>query len=147
MLARRILAFAIDVVVILVSVALAVVCVIVFGLITLGLGFALMALLYPGTVFWIPIYYGSTLGRPASATIGTRTLGIELRTRYGAPCHAVLGAVRAVIFSISVSALSPLVLLVGVFDARRRLLHDLVLGTVVVNRAARAALPGPGGMP
>jgi uncharacterized RDD family membrane protein YckC len=29
--------------------------------------------------------------------------------------------------------LSPLVLLVGLFNGRRRLLHDVLLGTVVIN--------------
>jgi len=31
------------------------------------------------------------------------------------------------------------VLLVGLFNQRRRLLHDLALGTVVINKPARAA--------
>ena len=38
------------------------------------------------------------------------------------------GAMHAVLFWISVSVLSPLVLLVGLFNGRRRLLHDVVLG-------------------
>jgi uncharacterized RDD family membrane protein YckC len=36
-----------------------------------------------------------------------------------------------------VSVLSPLVLLVGLFNSRRRLLHDILLGTVVVNNSVR----------
>jgi uncharacterized RDD family membrane protein YckC len=138
-LPRRVLAFAIDVAVILAPVALAFVVIILFGLITFGLGWALLALLYPGTVIWALAYYGLTLGGPASATIGMRVLEIEMRTWYGAPCYAVLGAVHAVAFYISVSVLTPLVLLVCFFNGRRRLLHDIVLGTVVINGPARAA--------
>jgi uncharacterized RDD family membrane protein YckC len=134
-----VLAFCIDVAVILAPVALAFVVIILFGLVTFGLGWLLLWFFYPGTVIWALIYYGMTLGSPASATIGMRAMGIEMRTWYGAPCYFVLGALHAVAFYISVSALSPLVLLVFLFNARHRLLHDVVLGTVVINSAAHAA--------
>jgi uncharacterized RDD family membrane protein YckC len=144
-LARRVLAFAIDVVVIMVPVALAFVCILLFGLVTFGLGWALLWLFYPGAVIWALAYYGTTLGSPASATIGMRVMEIEMRTWYGAPCYFVLGAVHAVAFYVSISTLTPLVLCVCFFNERRRLLHDIVLGTVVINNAARAAqLRGPG---
>jgi uncharacterized RDD family membrane protein YckC len=138
-LPRRLLAFVIDVAVILAPVALAFVVIILFGLITFGLGWALLAVFYPATVIWALAYYGLTLGGPASATIGMRLLEIEMRTWYGAPCYFVLGAVHAVAFFISVSVLTPLVLLVCFFNTRHRLLHDIVLGTVVINNPGRAA--------
>jgi len=138
-LARRILAFAVDLVIIFAPVVLAFVCVALLVLLTFGLAWPLFWLIYPGTVIWILIYYGSTLGGPASATIGMRLLGIEMRTWYGAPCYFVLGAVHAVAFYVSVSALTPFVLLVGLFNRRRRLLHDILLGTVVINSGARLA--------
>jgi uncharacterized RDD family membrane protein YckC len=68
-----------------------------------------------------------------------RAVDIEVRTWYGAPCHALLGAVRAVVFWVLLSSLTPLVLLVAFFDERRRLLHDILLGTVVINNDRRAA--------
>jgi uncharacterized RDD family membrane protein YckC len=138
-LPRRVLAFAIDVAVILAPVAIAFVIIVLFGLVTFGLGWALLALLYPGTVIWALAYYGLTLGGPSSATIGMRVLELEMRTWYGAPCYFVLGAVHAVAFYVSVSVLTPLVLLVCLFNQRHRLLHDIVLGTVVINSPARAA--------
>jgi len=52
----------------------------------------------------------------------------------------VLGAMHAVLFWISISFLSPLVLLVGLFNSRRRLLHDVVLGTVIINNSVRNPL-------
>ena len=113
--------------------------IILFGLITFLLGWGLLAVLYPGTVIWALAYYGLTLGGPASATIGMRLLEIEMRTWYGAPCYVVLGAVHAVAFYVSMSALTPLVLLVCFFNERHRLLHDIVLGTVVINNPRRAA--------
>jgi uncharacterized RDD family membrane protein YckC len=64
---------------------------------------------------------------------------LEIRTWYGAPAYFLLGAVHAVVYWVSVSVLTPLVLLVGLFNGRRRLLHDMLVGTVVVNNPARAA--------
>ncbi len=138
-LARRVLAFAIDAAIILAPVALAFVVLILFVLLTLGLAWPLLTLFYPATVIWALAYYGLTLGSPASATIGMRVMEIEMRTWYGAPCYFVLGAVHAVAFYISVSFLTPFVLLVSLFNERHRLLHDMVLGTVVINNAGRAA--------
>ena len=45
---------------------------------------------------------------------------------------------HAVVFWITVSFLTPLILLVGFFNERRRLLHDILVGTVVINNPARA---------
>jgi uncharacterized RDD family membrane protein YckC len=67
-----------------------------------------------------------------------RVMDLEMRTWYGAPAYFVLGAMHAVGFWITVSVLTPLILLVGFFNDRRRLLHDILLGTVVINNAARA---------
>ena len=41
------------------------------------------------------------------------------------------------LFWVTISFLTPLVLLVGLFNGRRRLLHDIMLGTVVVNSSVR----------
>ena len=67
-LTRRIFAFLIDIVVISVPVILGYVFIAVFGLITLGLGWALFWLAWPATVIWALIYYGASLGGPHSAT-------------------------------------------------------------------------------
>jgi uncharacterized RDD family membrane protein YckC len=90
-------------------------------------------------VIWALVYYGMTLGGPASATIGMRAMEIEMRTWYGAPTYFVLGAVHAVVFWVSVSVLTPFILLIGFFNPRRRLLHDMLVGTVLINSPARAA--------
>jgi uncharacterized RDD family membrane protein YckC len=64
-------------------------------------------------------------------------MDLELRTWYGAPSYFVLGAMHAVLFWLSISLLTPFVLLIGLFNGRRRLLHDFVLGTVVINSSVR----------
>jgi uncharacterized RDD family membrane protein YckC len=137
-LARRCVAFLIDVVLIAIPVVLAAIFIFIFGIITLGLGWALYWLLSPATVVWAIVYYGMTFGGPASATIGMRVMDIEMRTWYGAPAYFVLGAVHAVVYWLTVSFLTPFVLLVAFFNERRRLLHDMLVGTIVINNAARA---------
>src|SRR5258705_6249606 len=142
-LTRRVFAFLIDLVVLSIPVILAYVFVAVFGLISLGLGWLLFWLVWPASVIWAIIYYGASLGGPHSATFGMRGMDLELRTWYGAPGYFVLGAMHAVLFWVSVSMLTPLVLLVGLVNGRRLLLHDLMPGTVVINRSGRSPAAHP----
>jgi uncharacterized RDD family membrane protein YckC len=139
-LPRRVVAFVIDVVIIAVPVVLAAMFIFAFGIVTFGLGWVLFWLLPAGTFIWAICYFGITLGGPDSATIGMRAVDLEMRTWYGAPAYFVLGAVHAIVFWISISALTPLILLVCFFNERRRLLHDIVLGTVVINNPRRAVM-------
>jgi len=138
-LARRIVAFIIDIVIIAVPLIAASVFIFVIGLVTFGLGWLLFWLLSPISVIWALAYYGFTLGSPASATIGMRAMEIEMRTWYGAPTYFVLGAVHAVVFWVTVSLLTPFILLVGFFSARGRLLHDILVGAVLINAQSRAS--------
>jgi len=137
-LARRCLAFVIDVIIIAIPVVFAAVFIFIVGLVTLGLGWVLYWLLSPASVIWAICYYGLTFGSSASATLGMRVMDIEMRTWYGAPAYFVLGAVHAVVYWVTVSFLTPFVLLVAFFNERRRLLHDMLVGTIVINNPARA---------
>jgi uncharacterized RDD family membrane protein YckC len=141
-LARRVVAFFIDFVIIAIPVVLTAMFIFAFGIITLGLGWALYWLLPAISVVWALVYFGVTLGSERSATVGMRVMDLEMRTWYGAPAYFVLGAVHAVAFWFTVSFFSPFVLLVALFNERRRLLHDIMLGTVIINNPARAALRG-----
>ncbi|HUL87691.1 MAG TPA: RDD family protein [Pseudolabrys sp.] len=139
-LARRVVAFVIDFIVISIPVVLAAMFIFAFGIVTLGLGFALYWLLPTATVIWAIVYFGVTVGGAASATIGMRMMDLEVRTWYGAPAYFVLGAVHAIAFWFTVSFFTPFVLLVAFFNERGRLLHDILLGTVIINNAARASI-------
>ena len=138
-LARRLIAFVIDLVIIAVPLLIFSVFVFVSGFFTFFISWLLFWLMSPIAVIWALAYYGFTLGSPASATVGMRVMDLEMRTWYGSPCYFVLGAVHAIGYWISVSFLTPFVLLVGLFNARRRLLHDILLGIVVINNELRAA--------
>ena len=145
--ARRLVAFIIDFIILAVPVLFVAMFIFVAGIVTLGIGFLLYFLLWPAMVIWALIYYGACLGGPRSATIGMRVMDLEMRTWYGAPAYFVLGAVHAIVFWITVSALTPLVLLVCFFNLRRRCLHDILVGTVVINNPVRAAELRPSGRP
>jgi uncharacterized RDD family membrane protein YckC len=136
-LTRRVFAFLIDLIVLSVPVILGYIFIAVFGVITLGLGWILFWLAWPATIVWAIVYYGASIGGPHSATMGMRAMDLEVRTWYGAPGYIVLGACHAVLNWVSISILTPLVLLIGLFNGRRRLLHDIILGTVVINSSVR----------
>jgi uncharacterized RDD family membrane protein YckC len=138
-LTRRVFAFIIDFIVIAIPLVIASIFILLFGFVTFGLGWTLFWLLSPASVVWALVYYGFTLGGSASATLGMRVMELEMRTWYGAPAYFVLGAAHAVVYWVSVSMLTPFILLVGLLNARRRLLHDMLVGTVLVNNPARAA--------
>jgi len=138
-LSCRILAFLIDVIVIALPVVAAAIVIGLLGIVTFGLGWILFWPLHGFAIVWAILYYGFTLGGQHSATLGMRALGVEMRTWNGEPPTFLLGAIHAVLFWISVSALTPFILLVGLFNGRRQLLHDMVLGTMVINSPPRAA--------
>jgi uncharacterized RDD family membrane protein YckC len=141
-LARRLIAFVIDIIILAIPVVIAGFFMAAATIATLGLAGVLFVFLsplyWPLIVVWALCYYGYTFGSPASATIGMRVMDLEMRTWYGAPAYFVLGAVHAVVFWLTISFLTPLILLVGFFNDRKRLLHDMVVGTVVINSPARA---------
>lgn len=138
-LSRRIVAFVIDLALITAPIVLASILIFVFGIVTLTLGWALYWLLPPAATIWAIVYFGLGVGGERSATIGMRVMDLEMRTWYGAKAYFVLGAVHVILFWISVSALTPFILLVAFFNKRKRLLHDILLGTVIVNNPERAA--------
>jgi uncharacterized RDD family membrane protein YckC len=138
--ARRIIAFLVDLFILTIPLAFLFVFFSAITVVTLGLGVIIFGLMTPIATVWALVYYGMTLGGPRSATIGMRVMDIEMRTWYGAPSYFVLGAVHAVAFWVSVSILSPLILIVCFFNERRRLLHDMVVGTIVINNDVRASI-------
>jgi len=139
-LERRIFAFIIDMFVMAVPLIFLSLFIFMFGLVTFGLGWLLFWLIGPVAVIWALLYYGFTLGSAASATVGMRMMDLEMRTWYGTPAYFVLGAVHAVAYWLTVSFLTPFILLVGLFNDRKRLMHDMLVGTIVINNDARARM-------
>jgi uncharacterized RDD family membrane protein YckC len=131
-LSRRIFAFVIDYVIVALLCIPAAVVLFFLSIITLGLGF----LLYPALfVIVAGIYFGLTLGGPAQASLGMRAMGIAIVRVDGRPMDFLTAIVHLALFWILNSVLTPLILLAGLFIERSRLIHDLLLGTVVVRTA------------
>jgi uncharacterized RDD family membrane protein YckC len=138
--ARRVIAFLIDLVILAIPMILLSLFIFAVGIVTLGFGFILYGLMPVISVLWALAYYGMCFGGPRSATVGMRVMDLEMRTWYGSPAYFVLGAVHAIAFWVTVSALTPLILAVCFFNGRRRLLHDMLVGTVVINNPIRAGV-------
>jgi uncharacterized RDD family membrane protein YckC len=136
-LAKRVVAFFIDAIIVALLMIPAALVVAFLGIVTLGIGWILFAPLFAIVALG---YVALTLGGDRSATVGQRTLGIEMRILDGKRPYPLLAAIHALIFWFSVSVLTPLILIVGLLSGRSRLLHDLVLNTVFLN--SRALRPG-----
>jgi uncharacterized RDD family membrane protein YckC len=129
---RRTFAFLVDAAVILFLMLVASLVIAVLGIVTLGLGWLLFPAVWPVVAI---LYTVLTLGGPRSATPGMRFTGIEMRTVRGERLDYGLALLHAFGFWLSVTFLTPLVLVVALFTARKQLLHDLVIGTVAVRSA------------
>ena len=131
-LGRRVLAFLVD------ALLLAVICgaawALLFGVgvLTLGLGFPLLALL-PAVP---PLYNWLSLLSPGAATPGQALLGLTVRHDADlARPTAPQALVWAIGFYVTM-ALGVVWLLAALFTERHRTLHDIVAGLVVVRSRA-----------
>lgn len=138
-LTKRFLAFLVDLIVLAIPIILLSIFILVFGVVTLGLGWFLFWLVSPFSVIWALIYYGASLGGAHGATLGMRMMSIQMRTRTGEAPYFMLGVIHAVLYWLSVSFLTPFIVLIGLFNARSQLLHDLILGTVFINTGVSTA--------
>lgn len=126
---RRVLALVIDYLMVgLLSIPFAVL-VLLLGIITFGLGWALYGFLLPVVAL---TYVWFTLGGRNQATTGMRLMNLRLERLDGRPVDGVFAMVHSVLFWAGNVILTPLVLLITLFSDRKRTLHDLLLGTVVV---------------
>jgi uncharacterized RDD family membrane protein YckC len=132
-LSKRIVAFVIDAVLIVALMLPVALLVGIFGLVTLGIGWLLFSPLFAIVALG---YVALTLGGRNSATVGMQIAGVEIRTWSGQKMFPLLAVLHALIFWVSVSVLTPFILLVGLFTSRRQLLHDLLLGVVALNADA-----------
>jgi uncharacterized RDD family membrane protein YckC len=130
---RRVMAFGIDLVIVVLLTTAVYILTFFLGFLTFGLAWLAFGLIYPGVAL---IYAGLTLSSPRAATIGMRVLGIHMITWSGRRVDFMLGVLHALGFYLSIVALTPFSLAVALFEPRGRLVHDLVLGTVVVESQA-----------
>lgn len=131
-LTRRVIAFFIDCAVMVALIAAASVVAGILGLLTLGLAWLTFPLIVP-VVF--VAYYAVTLGSPARATLGMRAMDIVLTPMRDQPLDGWLAMLHVLVFWVSCSVLTPFILAVGLITNRRQLLHDMLLGVLMVRRS------------
>lgn len=132
--ARRLVAFCIDAAIVLILWLAVLLLGTVLTVVTLGLGAPLALLAASATDF----LYRWLLLAEGSATLGMRLTGIELRDARGRRLDPVTAFLHVTGFYVSLFFLPLLVLgwILMAASPHRRLLHDALLGTVVINRPA-----------
>ncbi len=138
-MSRRCVAWVIDLVLIAVLIWVLWWILVMFGLLTFGLGFAAMSIL-PLVPF---CYHFFSLLSMASATPGQRMMGLIVRRNDDLGPPTGLQALLTVLLFYLTMATSGLLLVVALFTVRHRTLHDVVSGLVVVR--VRALTAGGGG--
>lgn len=124
---KRFLAFVVDTLLIL----------LISALIVPFTGF--LALFFFGLLAWVVglVYRAASLAR-GGATPGMRLMGLELRDWQGRRPDPVLAILHTAFFMIAFTLMMPQVIsvLLMLTTPRRQGLHDLFLGTAVINRPA-----------
>ena len=130
---RRVMAFFIDYVIILLLMIPFAILVFLLGIVTLGLGWMLFAVFGP---FVALTYVAMTLGGGRQATVGMQMTGIRLARLDGLRIDPLLAIVHTVLVWAGNVFTSGLILLATLVLDRKRTVHDLLLGTVVVRDKA-----------
>ncbi|MFC7052854.1 RDD family protein [Hansschlegelia quercus] len=130
-LGRRVLAFCVDFCVVLTLTAIASVFIVMLGFLTFGLAWLLFGGVFPAVAI---LYSGATLGGDRAATWGMRLTGLTARAWSGERPGFAIAAAHVVLLYLSISFLTPLILIFGLFTRRKQLLHDLALGVLFVDR-------------
>ena len=106
----------------------------ILGVVTFGLSWFLIPVLYPAIAI---IYNGASLSGPRMATPGMGLMDLEMRRNDGAPVSFWVAAAHVILFYLSwaVALLAPINLLTSLLNNDKRCLHDIVAGVVVTRRA------------
>ena len=132
-LRRRFVAYLVDLLIIFAWMALLSIVIGIFGIITLGLGWALYAALVPGTAI---LYSAVTVGGSKQSTIGMRMMGLRVMRLSGGRVDWVSAGVHALLFYLAASTflLWVLDIIIGIARDDRRMGHDLLVGLMVARR-------------
>ena len=129
---RRMIALVIDLVAITILFGLFALVLFVLGIPTLGLSWFLIPPLFPVIALF---YNGLSISGRGMGTPGMRAMDLEMRHSDGRRVPFLIAAAHAVLFYLSWSILTPLVLIVSLLSNEKRCLHDIVTSVVVTRRA------------
>lgn len=129
---RRVIAYAIDVLLLAVLGGIAALFLGFLGLLTFGL-------ISPLSVFLLallPVLYHAGLMTAYGGTPGMSICDLTVRSVLdGRPPEALQATIMTVLFFLSVAATGWLILIVALFNQRRRTMHDYFSGTIVLRRS------------
>lgn len=129
---RRLIAFFLDTIVILILWFIVLVMTLIVGMVTFGLALPIMMLFLAGT----GLLYRTIMLWQRSATLGMLAVGIEVRNRRGETCEPTDAFLHSLIFIATLYFL-PVAIIGWILMASSphgRAMHDLLLDTVVINR-------------
>jgi len=132
LLTRRVFAYLIDLVLIGAMILVFGVIGLIGGFLTFGLAWLALPVLVPASIV---LYYAATLGSAKRATVGMQAMDIVLTPTRGQPLDGCMAIIHAAVFWITVWISWPLSLLFALFTPRRQMLHDLIVGTLMVRRS------------
>lgn len=104
------------------------------NVLTLFLLTAVLLFLWAAPLF--VIYYTLTVGGNLGATLGMRCCGLRVRDWTGGKPSYLHAFIASALYWLLVPMTGGLILLVGLFNNRRRQVHDMLSGTVVINSRA-----------
>ena len=133
---RRIVAHIVDVIIVAIIGAIAVIPATLLGVLSLGLLVGPLALL----LALIPLLYHSLLVAGAQrGTFGHRFAGLKVEALDGTPANFLQAAAHWILFYVTVGFTWGLVLVWSFFNPRKRLLHDVLTGLTVRRRTGDGA--------
>ena len=130
---RRVLALLVDLILITLLAIGFFFVLLILGIVTFGLTWLLIPPLFPTVAL---IYNGLTISGWRMATPGMQAMDLEMRMMDGTRVPFINAAAHAVLFYLSWTILTPLILLVSLVSLDKRCLHDMAAGVVVTRRLA-----------
>lgn len=131
-LTRRVLAYIIDLG-ILIGVTFVILLIgLIAGFITFGLGWAVLPVVIPVVILG---YYAMTLGSRMRATVGMAAMDLVLTPTRGKPLDGWRILIHPIVFWITWWIAWPVSLAIALFTPRREMVHDLIAGTLMVRRS------------
>lgn len=126
---RRMMAFLLDYLIIAALCAVSYVIVGILGIVTFGVAWLLYFVLIPLVTI---AYIGLTLGGVKQSTLGMRFFSIKLVRLDGQNIDGLLAILHSILFWVAHVTLTPFMLLISLFSSKKRLIQDILLGTVVI---------------
>ena len=102
------------------------------GFITFGIGWALLPIVIPAVILG---YYAMTLGSRMRATVGMAAMDLVLTPTRGRPLDGWRILIHPIVFWVTWWIAWPVSLAIVLFTPRREMVHDLITGTLMVRRS------------